>query len=102
MVVVGDVVGVVDGADGAVARGDVAGDGGGDELVGVSLVCMPFSQVLGGSIDIPASFSRRSGSSPGTVCVTTSTVAVALVGSLHGSVVCFPLHCLRLSFIPAL
>ena len=42
MVVVVDIVGVVDGIDGAVARDDVAGNGGGDGLVSSSrgAVCM--------------------------------------------------------------
>ena len=47
-----DDVGVVDGADGAVATGDVASDGGDDGLVGVSLAYMPVSQMLGGSVDV--------------------------------------------------
>ena len=87
MVVVGDVVGVVDGADGAVAMGDVAGDGGDDGLVGVSLACMPVSQMLGGSVDVPTSFSRCGSLSLGSVCVTVSAVEVGAVWVLESVVV---------------
>jgi hypothetical protein len=79
VVVVVDVVGVVDGTDGAVARDDVAGDGGDDGLVGVSLACMPVSQVLGGSVDVSAFFRSRGGSSLGSVCVTALAVEVSCV-----------------------
>jgi hypothetical protein len=80
VVMVDDSVGVVDGsddvADGVVARGDVAGllgslGGEGFRRVdwGLSSVCTAVSQVLQSSIDVPASFSRRGGSSSCTVCM---------------------------------
>ena len=86
VVVVVDAVVAVDGADGAVARGGVAGDGGGDRLVGVSLACMPVSQLLGGLVDIPTSFSRRGGSLLGTVCITALIVPVRVVCVLESVV----------------
>ena len=86
MVVVDD-VGVVDGADGAVATGDVVSDGGDDGLVGVSLACMPVSQMLGGSVDVPASFSRCGIPSLFIVCVTASTVVVGVIWVLESVVV---------------
>ena len=77
------VVGAVDGTDGAVARGDVAG------LVGwgLSSVCTGVSQVLQSSIDVPASFSRRGGSSSCTVCVAALTVVARVVWVLELMVV---------------
>ena len=86
MVVV-DNVGVVDGADGAVAMGDMVGDGGDDGLVGVSLACMPVSQMLGGSVDVPASFSRCGIPSSFIVCVTASTVVVGVIWVVESVVV---------------
>ena len=79
MVAVDDGVGIIDGVCGAVARGDVAGAGGDDELVGVSLACTPVSQVLGGSVDVPTSFSRCGGLSLGTVCIMVLIVLVMVV-----------------------
>jgi hypothetical protein len=47
---------------------------------GVSLqACEAASQVLGGSVDVPASFSRRGGSSLGSVCVTVSAVGLLAI-----------------------
>jgi hypothetical protein len=86
VVAVVNVVGVVDGTDGAVARDDVAGDGGDDGLVGVSLACVPVSQVLGSSVDVPALFRRRSFSSSCTVCVTALIVLVGVVCVLESIV----------------
>jgi hypothetical protein len=83
--VVGSVDGSVDVADGScdgIVNSDVARNGGVDRLVGVSLACMPVSQVLGSSVDIPASFSRRGGSSLGTVCILASTMQVGVVCEL--------------------
>ena len=37
------------------------------------------SQVPGGLVDVPASFSRRGGSSLGVVCITASAVEVGVV-----------------------
>jgi hypothetical protein len=85
-VAVDDVVGVVDGCCAAVASGDVAHVGGVDGLVGVSLACMLIPQVLGGSVDIPTSFSRRGGLSLGTVC-TTALVVLAKVVCVLESVI---------------
>jgi hypothetical protein len=101
VVAVVNVVDVGDGGRVVVVHGDMAvvtGLGGlisGAVGAEVSLqACEAALQVLGGSVDVPASFSRRGGSSLGSVCVTVSAVEVVLVGSPASSVVCFPLHCL--------
>jgi hypothetical protein len=77
VVVVVDVVGIVDGADGgcaSVISGDVAGDG---EGRGVGMVQLGFGWYgLGGSVDVPTFLSERSGSSLSTVCVMASAVVV--------------------------
>ena len=101
MVAVDDDDGVVDGADGGcvgVVSSDVAASCGNDGLVGVSLACTPVSQVLEVSVDVPASFSRRGGSSLGAVCITASTVVagvvwvlVSVVTLISGSVCILPL-----------
>ena len=57
----------------------MAGASGDDELVGVSLVCMLISQVLGGSVNILASFSRCGVSPVGAICITTLTVQVGML-----------------------
>jgi hypothetical protein len=98
VVIVND-VGIVDGGCGAIARGDVVHVGGVNRL---SLACTPVSQVLGGSVDIPALFNRCGILSLCTICITALTVVVVLVGSPDSSIVCFPLHCLQPSLIPAL
>ena len=86
VVAVVDNVGNVDGGCAGVVSNDVADIAGVDRLVGVSLACMPVSQVLGSSVDVPASFSRRGGSSLGAVCITASTVVVGVVWVLESVV----------------
>jgi hypothetical protein len=79
VVIVDGSVDVADGGCDGIVSSDVARNGGVDRLVGVSLACMPVSQVLGSSVDIPASLSRRGGSSLGTVCITALVVLVRVV-----------------------
>jgi hypothetical protein len=82
----GTAVVVVDDVVAGVTSGDVAHVGGVDGLVGVSLACMPIPQVLGGSVDIPMSFSRRGGLSLGTVCITALIVLARVVCVLESVV----------------
>jgi hypothetical protein len=86
-VAVDDVVGVVDGGCASVAAGDMAVVTGlisGVLGAGVSLqACEAASQVLGGSVDVPASFSRRGHSSLDAVCVTASAIVVIVVWVLE-------------------
>ena len=82
IVIIDGSVDVADGSDGIVSS-DVACSGGVDRLVGVLLACMPVPQVLWGSVDIPASFSRRCGLSLGTICTTVLIVLVRMVWVLE-------------------
>jgi hypothetical protein len=93
VVAVVNIVDVVDGVHAGVVPGDVAvvaGTGGlvtGAVVAWVSLqVCGAVFQVLGSSVDVPASFSRRGGSSLGSVCVTVSAVVVGAVWVLESTV----------------
>jgi hypothetical protein len=86
VVVVVNSVGSFDGACAGIVSSDVAALGVRGRLVtgavgagGSSSVCMALSQVLGCSIDVPTSFSRRGGPLLSAVCITTSTVEVGMV-----------------------
>ena len=79
VVVVDNIVGVIDGGCAGVVSGGVAALEGKGGLVTRAMVaggspqaCEAMSQVLGSSVDIPASFSRHGGSSLGVVCITAS------------------------------
>ena len=111
---VGKVDGSVDVADGgcvAVVGGDVAvvmelgGLISGAVGARVSLqACEAALQVLGGSVDVPVSFSRRGRSSLGAVCITASTAVNVVVWVLESVVmrvvgsVCMPSSILIFAF----
>ena len=79
VVVVDNKVVIIDCSCAVVARGDMAHVGGVDRLVGVSLSCMLVPQVLGGSVDIPTSFSSCGSLSLGTICIMALAVEVGVV-----------------------
>jgi hypothetical protein len=105
------VVGDNDGGCGGDVRRDMAvvtGLGGlisGAVGARVSLqACEAALQVLGGSVDIPASFSRRGRSSLGAICITASTAVDVVVWVLESVVtrvagsICTPLSILIFAF----
>ena len=89
MVVVANSIDIIDGgvdvADGGCAgviNSDMAHNGGVNRLVGVSLACMPVSQMLRVSVDIPALFSTCSGLSLVRVVCVLESVVSRVVGSV--------------------
>jgi hypothetical protein len=80
VVVVVDVVGVVDGGCAAVVSSNVAAFTGTGAVGagGSRQACDAMSQVLGSSVDVPASFNRYSSTSVA-VCIAASTVRVVVV-----------------------